>query len=156
LRQNKKKGYALRNGEGVHIDFRGTKMTVKVSAAQSEGTYSLIEMIHPANVGPALHIHPKGAEAFYVLEGEYTISCDEDVYTANAGDFVFVPQGVPHSYHSGVNGGKVVVISPAGLEDYFSGVADLLKVGVVTWEQEQEIAKKYGQEFLDKLKHWGQ
>lgn len=32
----------------------------------------------------------------------------------------------------------------------------MLKVGAVTWETEQDIAKKYGQEFLDNLKHWGQ
>ncbi len=156
MTENEKRGYALKSGEGTHIDFRGTKMTVKVSEEQSEGAYSLIEMVHPPNVGPALHIHPKGAEAFYVLEGEYTIHCGEDVYTANVGDFVFIPKGIPHNYHSGANGGKVLVLSPAGLEKYFAGVADVLKIGTITWGQEQEIAKKYGQEFLDNLKHWGQ
>lgn len=155
MSENEKRGYALKSGEGTHIDFRGTKMTVKVSEEQAEGVYSLIEMVHPPNVGPSSHIHPKGAEAFYVLEGEYTIQCGEDVYTAKAGDFVFIPKGLPHSYQSGANGGKVLVISPAGLEKYFAEVADVLKVGAITWEQEQEIAKKYGQEFLDNLKHWG-
>jgi quercetin dioxygenase-like cupin family protein len=149
-------GYALKAGEGAKIDFRGTKMTVKVGAEASQGVYSLIEMVHPPNVGPASHVHPKGAEAFYVLEGEYTIHCDEDVYTAHSGDFVFVPQGVPHSYQSGIEGGKVLVVSPAGLEKYFSEVAGILKTGSLTWELEQAIAKRYGQEFLDKLKHWGQ
>ncbi len=154
--ENEKRGYALKSGEGTHIDFRGTKMTVKVSEEQSEGVYSLIEMVHPPNVGPSSHVHPKGAEAFYVLEGEYTIHCGDDVYTANTGDFVFIPKGTPHSYHSGTTGGKVLVLSPAGLEKYFAGVADVLKVGPISWELEQEIAKKYGQEFLDNLKHWGQ
>jgi quercetin dioxygenase-like cupin family protein len=156
MTQNEKGGYALKSGQGPHIDFRGTKMTVKVSERQSEGAYSLIEMAHPPNMGPALHIHPKGAEAFYVLEGEYTIRCGENVYPAKVGDFVFIPKEVPHNYHSGAKGGKVLVLSPAGLENYFAGVADALKVGTITWELEQEIAKKYGQEFLDKLKHWGQ
>lgn len=71
----KKTGYALQAGEGRIIYFRGTKMTVKVSGEASEGTYSLIEMLHPPNVGPALHRHPTGAEGFYVLDGEYTIRC---------------------------------------------------------------------------------
>lgn len=131
-------------------------MTVKVSGDMSEGTCSLIEMLHPQNVGPALHRHPTGAEAFYVLDGEYTIRCGEDVYTSNAGDVVFIPKGMPHNYQSGTNGGKVLVLAPAGLENYFTGVADMLKVGVITRELEQEIAKKYGQEFLDRVKHWGQ
>ena len=77
-------------------------------------------------------------------------------YTANVGDVVFIPKGMPHNYHFGANGGKVLVVSPAGLENYFAGVADMLKVEAITWETEQDIAKKYGQEFLDKLKHWGQ
>lgn len=47
MAQNEKRGYALKRGEGTHIDFRGTKMTVKVSQEQSEGAYSLIEMAHP-------------------------------------------------------------------------------------------------------------
>jgi hypothetical protein len=49
----------------------------------------------------------------------------------------------------------VLVLSPAGLENYFAGVADVLKVGPITWELEQEIAKQYRQEFLDHLTHWG-
>jgi glyoxylate utilization-related uncharacterized protein len=107
-------------------------------------------------VGPALHIHPTGAEAFYVLEGAYTIHCGEEIYQAAPGDFVYIPKGVRHQYQSGASGGTVLVLSPAGLERYFTEVADLLRVGTITWEVEQAIAKQYGQEFLDKLKHWGQ
>jgi mannose-6-phosphate isomerase-like protein (cupin superfamily) len=152
MREDETDGYALKAGKGIQIDFRGTKMTVKVA----EEAYSFMEMLHPPNVGPATHIHPKGSEAFYVLEGEYTIHCNEEIYSAHSGDFVFIPKGVPHSYHTGAEGGKVLVISPAGLEKYFSEVADVLKTGSIAWEQEQEIARRYGQEFLDKLKHWGQ
>jgi len=69
---------------------------------------------------------------------------------------VFIPKGTPNNYHSGAEGGKALVLSPAGLEKYFAGVADVPKVGPITWELEQEIAGRYGQEFLDKPKHWGQ
>ena len=48
------------------------------------------------------------------------------------------------------------MLSPAGLERYFTEVSDLLRVGTITWDVEQAIAKQYGQEFLDRLKHWGQ
>jgi len=39
-------GYALKRGEGRSIDFRWTKMTVKVPGAQVGESYSLIEMVH--------------------------------------------------------------------------------------------------------------
>ncbi len=155
MKQPKRGGYALKSGEGVQISFRGTKMTVKVSDEQSEGLYSLIEMLHPPNIGPALHVHPKGAEAFYVLEGTYAICSGEDRYEASPGDFVFIPKGVAHNYHSGEQGGKVLVLAPSGLEKYFAEVARTLSIGPITWELEQEIAQRYGQEFLDQLGHWG-
>jgi len=156
MNKETKAGYALQPGEGKFIDFRGTNMTVKVSGEVSDVTYSLIEMLHPPDVGPALHIHPTGAEAFYVQEGLYRIQCGGKTYTTNPGGFVFIPKGVPHNYISGSKGGKVLVLAHAGLENYFAEVADALQVGSLTGEMEQEIAKKYGQEFLDNLKHWGQ
>lgn len=149
-------GFALKDGEGEHVHFRGTKITVKVSKEDSEGRYTLIEMAHSPNVGPALHTHPNAPEAYYVLEGEYQIRCGGETYHAKKGDFVFIPKGVEHKYQSGPDGGRVLVISPAGLEKYFKEVAGTLKVGPITWEMEQEIARKYGQEFLDNLKHGGQ
>ncbi|UVS69644.1 cupin domain-containing protein [Nitrososphaera viennensis] len=149
-------GYALKNGEGTHINFRGTKIVVKASGERSEGAYTLLEMTHQPNVGPALHIHPKAPEEYYVLKGEYSIRYGEKTVIAKAGDFIFIPKGMSHNYQSGPEGGKVLVISPAGLERYFAGVADVLKERLITGELEQEIAGKYGQEFLDGLKHWGQ
>jgi quercetin dioxygenase-like cupin family protein len=149
-------GFALSEEEGSQFNFRGTKMVVKVSGEDSEGRYSLIEMVHPPNIGPALHVHPNAPEAYYVLEGEYIIQCGNKTYHSRIGDFVFIPKGTPHNYQSGPTGGKVLVISPAGLEKYFQEVASTLETGKITWELEQEIARHYGQEFLDNLKHWGQ
>ncbi len=149
-------GYALKNSRGMRIKFRDTTITVKVPGERSEGAYTLFEMIHPPNVGPALHIHPKAPEAYYVLEGEYCIKYGEKRLVAKPGDFVFIPKGTPHNYHSGPEGGKVLVISPAGLERYFADVASALKERPITWEMEKEIAGRYGQEFIDRLKHWGQ
>ena len=73
-------GFALEEGEGKEINFRGTKMIVKVSEEDSGRIYSLIEMIHPPNIGPALHVHPQAPEAYYILEGEYSIKCDNQTY----------------------------------------------------------------------------
>ena len=149
-------GIPSKNGEGPQINFRGTMIVVKVSGKNSDGFYSLFEMTHPANVGPALHIHPKAPEVYYVLEGKYCVRCGNKTVPARAGDFVFIPKGTPHNYQSGPQGGKVLVISPAGLEEYFKQVADALEGGTITWQAEQEIAKKYGQEFIDGLRHCGQ
>ena len=104
--------------EKVHnIHFRGTKITVKVSKEDSEDKYTMLEMAHPPNVGPALHIHPGAPEKLVLHTGRRVSNqIGKEVYHAQRGDFVFIPKGIEHKYQSGSNGGKVLVISPAGLE----------------------------------------
>jgi quercetin dioxygenase-like cupin family protein len=156
MERAKSDGYDLEPGAGLPILFRGTKMVVKVSGEQSQGVFSLIEMTHPPNVGPALHVHPTGPEAFYILEGQYSIRCGDVTYEGVPGSFIFVPKNIAHSYHVGPNGGRVLVLSPAGLENYFAEVSQRLLVGGLSVEQEREIARRYGQEFIDMIRHWGQ
>ena len=52
MSDNRANGYSLKEGEGTKINFRGTKMTLKVSGCDSEGKFSLIGMLHPPNTGP--------------------------------------------------------------------------------------------------------
>ncbi len=59
-----KNGYSLKRGEGTQINFRGTSMTLKAVSEQTDGAYSLIEMLHPPDVGPALHTHHVGQRRF--------------------------------------------------------------------------------------------
>ena len=66
-------GFALGKEEGPQINFHGTKMVVR--SRISDGTYSLIEMINPPNIGRSLHIRPNSTEAYYVLERKYSIQC---------------------------------------------------------------------------------
>ena len=112
---NENNGYVLKEGEGTEINFKGTKMTFKVSGGYSEGKYSLIVIIHPPNTGPALHIHSDALEAYYVLDSSYSIRCCDRKYQSYSGDLVFILKNVPHNYQSGSQGGKVLVISPAEL-----------------------------------------
>jgi quercetin dioxygenase-like cupin family protein len=148
-------GYSILPGGGREILFRGTRMHVKVGHAEG-AAYSLIEMVHPPKVGPALHRHPGGDEAFYVLDGQYEIRCGGDTFVGTAGSFVFVPCGAAHGYTVGPAGGRVLVVTPAGLERYFAEVADRMAQGSVSLDDETAIAARYGQEFLDRLRHWGQ
>ncbi len=58
------------------FQFYVTKMTIRLTTPETGGAYALLEMRHPAGVGPALHVHPGAAESFVVLEGEYTFFLD--------------------------------------------------------------------------------
>jgi quercetin dioxygenase-like cupin family protein len=136
------------------FNFHGAKFTIKVLTSETNGIYTILDVIHPPNLGPALHTHPKGSETFYIVEGDYEFILDGKSVTGKLGDVIFVPKDVPHRFVVGCKGGHDLVISPPELEFYFFKVSELLDKGKVSYETESSIGKQYGQVFLDNTKHW--
>lgn len=129
-------------------------MTIKVTTSETNGAYSIIHFVHPPNVGPALHIHPRSSESFHIIKGDYKFLIGNKNSDAKVGDTVTVPKNSPHKFNTGNSGGEFLVISPPDLEHYFYEVSQLLIKGNVTWDVESTIAKKYGQIFLENTNHW--
>jgi len=136
------------------FDFHGSKFTIKVLTSESNDKYTILDVIHPPNVGPALHMHPKGPEIFYIVKGDYEFILDNKSIMAKTGDVILVPKGSAHRFVAGNKGGNIIVISPPELEFYFWKVGELLDKGKVSWNVESDIAKQYGQIFLENTKHW--
>ena len=136
------------------FDFHGATFTIKVLTSETNGSYTILDVIHPPNVGPASHMHPKGSETFYIIEGDYEFILDGKSLTGKPGDVIFVPKGTPHRFVAGYRGGHALVISPPELEFYFFKVGELLDKGEVSHTAESNIGKQYGQVFLDGTNHW--
>jgi mannose-6-phosphate isomerase-like protein (cupin superfamily) len=85
-------------GEGEAIWFLDSRMTVKVTGRDTHGGFGLTETLVPPGFSPPTHIHHGEDESFYVLEGELTIRCGDDTYSAPASSFAFLPRDVPHSF----------------------------------------------------------
>lgn len=135
------KGYAHHSEGGEAIELRGTKMWVKAAYEDAPGAFSIIEMVHPPGLSIPSHIHPGGHEAFYVLEGSYTVECEAEQFEGIEGSFIFVPQGAVHKYTVGAKGGRLLVVSPSGLERYFREVSQILVQGALDLEEEHIIAE---------------
>jgi quercetin dioxygenase-like cupin family protein len=71
---------------------------IKASGEQTSGQLGVMESTYPPGLSVHTHVHPGEDEMFYLLAGELTGYCDEDRWTAQAGSFVFVPRGHPHSF----------------------------------------------------------
>jgi quercetin dioxygenase-like cupin family protein len=136
------------------FDFHGATFTIKVLTSETNGRYTILDVIHPPNVGPASHMHPKGSEAFYIIEGYYEFILDGQSLNGKPGDVINVPKGTPHRFVVGQKGGHALVISPPELEFYFLKVSELLGKGDVSHITESDIGEQYGQVFLDGTKHW--
>jgi mannose-6-phosphate isomerase-like protein (cupin superfamily) len=58
----------------------------------------VLEMTLPVGHAPALHVHDNLDDTWYVLEGQMAGRCGDDEFFVEAGHWVSMPRGVPHSF----------------------------------------------------------
>ncbi|TDC95705.1 quercetin 2,3-dioxygenase [Actinomadura sp. 7K507] len=106
------------------IRFFKQTMTILASTSDTNGVIGAVEVTGPKGAMPPLHVHHREDEAFYVIEGEYSVFVGDDVITASPGTWVWGPRDVPHGYqvHS-ERGRHLCLVMPAGFEAFFEEVA---------------------------------
>jgi quercetin dioxygenase-like cupin family protein len=119
-----------RPGEGRQIPL--SSVVLKAEGRHSGGTVTVYEAtLGPRMAGPAVHIHPTGDEAFYILAGEMTFQVGDATHALPAGSFVFVPHGVAHTFwNAGLEPARqLTFFTPSGIEDVFEARAALQAEG---------------------------
>ena len=142
--------YVLAAGQGRSIDVGdGFCVIVKASADETAGRLSVLETEEPPGFGPPLHIHRDAAEAFYILEGEYVMVLGEREVTCGPGWFIYIPQGMPHTFRAGdVRSRKVNLYFPAAMTGYFADLAEAVKRGDASERTLGEIARRHSMEVV--------
>ncbi|MDC6350076.1 cupin domain-containing protein [Zeaxanthinibacter sp. PT1] len=65
--------------------------------------------------GPPLYVHKYQDEVFQIIEGEFIFQVGEERIIANAGDIVFGPRNVPHTFYQRSKIGHMIFsCNPAG------------------------------------------
>jgi len=138
-----KDGYALTADEGEAIWFLGTLMTVKAGGDQTNGALTVIEWVAPPGFAPPPHIHHLDDEAFYVLEGELTVTCREKTWVAGPGAFVMLPRGIPHSFVVSRPGPArgLQITAPAQFERFAAELGEPARERVLPPPMEPDIEK---------------
>ena len=75
--------------------YLGGQRIINALGERIEGAFRLTEFVTPAGTLVYAHMH-KEDEAHYVIEGEATISCGEQIFHVSTGTFLFLPCNVPH------------------------------------------------------------
>jgi quercetin dioxygenase-like cupin family protein len=91
-------GYALSPGEGQAFGFHGATVVVKATGAATLGQLAVMESVYPAGLSVREHVHDGEDEMFYLLAGQLSVFCEENIWTAVPGSFVFVPRGRRHGF----------------------------------------------------------
>lgn len=60
----------LNPGEGQMTGVAGDIYTIKASSRDTNGAYTIMEAIIPAQKGPPPHRHSREEESFFILDGE--------------------------------------------------------------------------------------
>ncbi|MEU8797419.1 quercetin 2,3-dioxygenase [Spirillospora sp. NPDC048819] len=108
------------------MPFPFFKQTMQIlsSSNDTNGALGAVEVAGPKGAVPPLHVHHREDEAFYVLEGDYSVFVGDDVIKASPGTWVWGPRDVPHGYqvHS-ERGRHLSLVMPGGFEAFFEEVA---------------------------------
>ncbi|HEX6421315.1 MAG TPA: cupin domain-containing protein [Acidimicrobiales bacterium] len=136
----------------MSIRFFQQTITVLASASDTNGVLGAVEVVSPRGAGPPLHVHHHEDEAFYVLEGEYTVVVGDEEVAGVPGTWVWGPRDVPHGYqvHS-PRGRHLSLTMPAGFDAFFEEVAHLATRSTDPRQamgQLAEVAARYGVELL--------
>jgi mannose-6-phosphate isomerase-like protein (cupin superfamily) len=95
---------------------------VLARGSDTGGMLGLVETEIPAGHSTPLHVHRHEDEGFYVLSGTVDFVCGDRRFRAEAGAFVLLPRGIPHTF-LGISqepARVLVLLLPAGLEDAFA------------------------------------
>jgi cupin superfamily acireductone dioxygenase involved in methionine salvage len=77
---------------------------------------------------------------FYVIEGQYLYQVGEDKYEMKAGDTIFLPRNVPHTFVQLTEKGRLIVtFQPSGkMEEFFKKTSEWTSPPI-----QEEIAKVF-------------
>jgi quercetin dioxygenase-like cupin family protein len=148
---------ATRTGEGEARWWFAGLAEIKVTAEQTGGLLSILEITEPPNAAAPLHVHHREDESFWILEGDVTLEVGGSTIEAHAGDFAFGPRGVPHRYTVGDAGCRMLfIMTPGGFEALVRDMSVPARQRTLPpppdaepdWEHVAAVARAYGCELL--------
>jgi quercetin dioxygenase-like cupin family protein len=120
-------------GGGPASWVAGDTYTFKATGADTGGRLTVWEATVPPGAGPPPHLHLAQAEAYYLLEGELEVLVldGERLFTAHAGDSVFIPRGTVHRFRNVSQSASRMLLwmTPAGFEGFLFRVGRPARLG---------------------------
>lgn len=139
-----KKPFFVKAGDdrfNEHIMFHGVNFNdIKVSTKDTDGQFCVYEYVGLGKVGPPLHVHLNQDEFFYITEGSFLFQVGDEREIMKAGDTVFLPRNIPHTWLQLTDKGKLIyLVQPAGkMEAFFSKMSSFKTIPT-----QEEVSKVF-------------
>ena len=120
---NEKASETLRQGhpgKGKWMKTRpGEQCLIRESAEDTNGLYSVLEIVSSPGDATPLHLHENEDEHFFVIAGTARIAYGDRIFDLHAGNFASLRKGIPHAWGNRTNSDLhlVIVVSPGGCEE---------------------------------------
>jgi quercetin dioxygenase-like cupin family protein len=97
----------------------GERCLVRVSALETNGLYSYVEIVSSPGDATAMHVHEKEDEHILVLEGTARIAYGAEIYDVEAGEVTTLMRGIPHAWGNRAEAQLrlALVTTPGGIEE---------------------------------------
>jgi quercetin dioxygenase-like cupin family protein len=106
-------------GDGEPLWGLGGLWIIKVSAAQTGGSFSLIEVRMRRGTGTPLHRHDQDEETFVVLAGTLALLADDTRVDAGPGEIVYLPGGRVHAWRAESAEARFLVLATPRHEAFY-------------------------------------
>jgi quercetin dioxygenase-like cupin family protein len=101
---------------------RGERYIIRTTSEETNGAYSMLEVVADPRNGVPMHVHDNGEEHFIILEGKALIANGNSRAEVTAGSSITIGRGVPHAWCNLSQDAPLrmlVLFSPGGLEELF-------------------------------------
>lgn len=139
------------DGEGERLRFfGGGVLTMKATAAETDGAFLLFEDVMSQGKTTPLHTHANEDETLYVLQGEILVHIDGEEHPVGPHGVAVAPRGVPHAFLVTSQTARVLTLqTPGSAEAFYRGAsepanADTDPSGPVDLQRVRESAERSG------------
>ncbi|MEZ5184914.1 MAG: cupin domain-containing protein [Candidatus Nanopelagicales bacterium] len=121
-----------------------------LSGEESGGPLGVALVTQPPGVATPLHRHTHESEAFFLIDGSMTYRAGDDMFRLDAGDFIWLPMGLPHAFRvTGRTPARMLALTtPGGLLRLYD------EVGVPA--AERRLPNGDGRPMPEEIARWGE
>ncbi len=135
---------------GEELNVGGSQIFHKVKSNDTNGAFSVVEIVTPQGKGVDLHVHECEDELVYLLEGEIEVTLGNQKMKAIPGVLAILPKGIPHGFTNIGNKPSRLLdtILPGQFDNYFVEFAALIAAGDPSERRIDALSKKYRIKYL--------
>jgi mannose-6-phosphate isomerase-like protein (cupin superfamily) len=103
----------------------GERFSIRVSSQETDGAYTVLEIVADNRYGTLMHIHQNEDEHFIILEGTAHLAYGDKAAVARAGTSITVGKGIPHAWCNLADSPlrMLLLFTPGGIDELFRTTA---------------------------------